>query len=217
MMEIIERRNHIPRLIGDSRSFSAKPVEPQILQCLLKAAGETPSHGDEQPWNLILETSGSNHDHISDYLTEADSWARRAPVLMIVVVRLASTSNYEPNIHAFRDARHAVSNLMLRAASLGLLAHEFSAFDARGIRKQFLIPVGCIPVTVIALGHAAAANETNNYGADPEKAARPIGSFVFSGIWGQPYEFPQQYRPYEPLIESESLGVTASTKLSLSR
>src|ERR1041385_1734460 len=138
-MEIIDRNNQTPRSTHDSRPFSATPVEPDKLKCLLNAAGATPAHGDDQPWSFILEASGAGH--ISNYLSESDnSWAKRAPVFMIVVVTIASDSPGEPNVHAFRDTRHAVSNLMLSAASLGLLAREFAAFDAGKIRKQFLIP-----------------------------------------------------------------------------
>src|SRR5262249_29625793 len=111
-MEIIDRHNQVPRSTPDSRSISATPVEPDKLKCLLNAAGETPAHGDDRPWSFILETSGGNH--VSDYLSEADKpWAKRAPVLMIVVVRVASNSTNEPNVYAFRDTRHPVSNLLL--------------------------------------------------------------------------------------------------------
>src|SRR5207247_308885 len=136
-------------------AFSARRVEPEQLICLLEGASQTPSYMDEQPWNFIIATKDNSieYERLAGCLAEVNvEWARRAPVLMLSVVRLNTSLKDATNVHAFRDARHAVSNLVLRARAMGLTAQQITGFDAAKVREQFRIPSGFAPTNGLALG-----------------------------------------------------------------
>jgi nitroreductase len=194
---------HQPRdLINGSwgRAFSARTVEPEKLRCLLEGASRTPSYLNEQPWNFIIATQDDSieYERLVSCLSEVNlQWARRAPVLMLLVVRLNNGSNGARNTHAFRDSRHAASNLLLRAKAMGLAAEQMAGFDASKARAQFRIPAGFEPTAAIALGYPT---DVRGFAVVPQDGAittdRPFESFVFTGSWGQP----------SPLINEPTLG-----------
>ncbi|HXI94004.1 MAG TPA: nitroreductase family protein [Blastocatellia bacterium] len=184
---------HQPRnLINGNRgrAFSDRTVEPEKLRCLLEGASRTPSYLNEQPWNFIIATQGDSieYERLVSCLSEVNlEWARRAPVLMLLVVRLNSGSNGARNTHAFRDSRHAVSNLLLRAEAMGLTAEQMAGFDAAKARAQFQIPAGFEPTAAIAVGYPTdirGVSVPSQNGAISSN--RPFESFVFTGSWGQP-------------------------------
>jgi nitroreductase len=171
-------------------AFSGRTVEPEELRCLLEGASQTPSYLNEQPWNFIIATKDDSieYERLVSCLAEVNvEWARRAPVLMLTVVRLNNGSNDARNNHAFRDARHAVSNLVLRAKAMGLAAQQMAGFDAAKARERFRIPAGFAPTTAIAVGYPA---DVKGLSVIPQERAigtdRPFDSFVFTGSWGKP-------------------------------
>ena len=188
-LAMLERRDLINGN-WDPVAFSARLVEPDKVRCLLDVVNRTPSYLNEQPWNFIIATKDDSieYERLASCLAEVNvEWARRAPVLMLSVVRLNSGSNGARNTHAFRDARHAVSNLVLRANAMGLVAQQMAGFDAAKARARFQIPAGFAPTTAIAVGYptdvqlSSAVPYSGAIGAD-----RPFHSFVFTGSWGQP-------------------------------
>ena len=169
-------------------AFSARTVEPEELICLLEGAKQTPSYMDEQPWNFIIATKDNSieYERLVSCLAEVNvEGARRAPVLMLSVVRLNSSFNGERNVHAFRDARHAVSNIVLRAKAMGLAAQQITGFDAAKAREQFQIPPGFAPTTGIALGYPIVNGSTVLQHDRAGRGDRPVESFVFTGSWGR--------------------------------
>ncbi|HWO01040.1 MAG TPA: nitroreductase family protein, partial [Blastocatellia bacterium] len=127
--------NESRRLIDDwePEMFSARMVEPEKLRCLLESANQTPSHLNQQPWHFIIATKDDSEEYerLVSCLSEVNvEWARRAPILMLSVVRLNNGSNGGRNRYAFRDAGHAVSNLVLKAKAMGLAAQQMAGFDA---------------------------------------------------------------------------------------
>jgi nitroreductase len=171
-------------------AFSTRMVEPEKLLCVLEGASWTPSHLNLQPWNFIIATRDDSieYERLVSCLAETSvESARRAPVLMLSVVRLSSSSNGERNVHAFRDSRHAMSNLVLRARMMGLVAQPISGFNTTKVREQFQIPAGFEPTTGIALGYPT---DVKGWSVDPREevigSGRPVESFVFTGSWGRP-------------------------------
>jgi nitroreductase len=174
-------------------------VEPETVRCVLEGASWTPSHLNEQPWNFIIATKADSveYERLVSCLAEVNvEWARRAPVLMLSVVRLNTSSNGERNVHAFRDARHAVSNLVLRARAMGLATQQMAGFDVAKVREQFQIPTGFAPTTGIALGYPIDVKGLSAVRHEVTvRADRPFETFVFTGSWGQP----------SPLIDKPTL------------
>jgi len=74
------------------------------LRCVIEGASWTPSYLNEQPWNFIIATKDDSieYERLVSCLADVNvEGARRAPVLMLSVVRLNTSSNGERNVHAF--------------------------------------------------------------------------------------------------------------------
>ena len=180
------------KLIGDDwepTAFSARLVETEKLRCLLESANRTPSYLNQPSWHFMIATKDDSdeYERLVSCLSEVNvEWARRAPVLMLSVVALHSASNEGKNTHAFRDAAHAVSNLVLRAKAMGLAAQQMAGFDAEKVRERFQIPSGFAPATAIALGYAIDVGASVVAQEPDGRGTRPLESFVFTGGWGRP-------------------------------
>lgn len=195
-------------------AFSTRMVEPEKLRCVLEGASWTPSYLNEQPWNFIIATKDDSieYERLVSCLADVNvEGARRAPVLMLSVVRLNTSSNGERNVHAFRDARHAVSNLVLRARAMGLATQQMSGFDVAKVREEFQIPAGFAPTTGIALGYPGEVkNSSVVRHEETVRADRPVETFVFTGSWGQPSPLIHEPALEESRRESGCMGAARS-------
>ncbi len=180
-------------------AFSERPVEPEKIASLIEAARWAPSSINDQPWHLIAATRErpEEHEKLLGVLAEFNRvWARRAPLLVLTVARLAYGGPLagaygiegKPNRHALHDVGLATGNLLLQATALGLSAHVMGGFARGKAQALYGIPDGYEPVSVIAIG----------YPGDPEalppelrkreeapRSRKPLDAFVFGGQWGQ--------------------------------
>jgi len=181
------------------QSFSNRTVEAEKLHILMEAARRTPSFKNEQPWNFIIVTT-EDADGYSSLLACLDesnaSWARRAPVLILSVARHNFEIDGARNKHAYHDVAQAVSNIALRAKSLGLQVRQIAGFDAAMTRLRFHIPEGHSPVGVIVIGYPLhpIAGSDDCQGDRTTVQLRSIESIGFAGRWGQPVSLPKVVR-----------------------
>jgi nitroreductase len=171
-------------------SFADRTVDASKLLKLLEAARWTPSYGNEQPWSFVVAGKEDSiaHQHLLSCLFESNvARARRAPVLILSVVKLNFEADGTRNPYAFHDAGRAIANLTQRADAMGLLVHQISGFDAGRARELFDIPSGYAPVSVIALGHPNVNTPSDNVAASRvSPTRRPLQSLIFTERWGQP-------------------------------
>jgi nitroreductase len=191
MTETIGSHTH-PSLIRarwSRRSFSNRKVDIGKLVRLLEAARWTPSYRNEQPWNFIIASrdDAAAHERLLSCLAESNiTTARRAPILILSVVKLNFDADGRRNPYAFHDAGKAASNLTERAGVMGLLVHQMSGFDAARARDLFNIPSGFTPVSVVAIGYPGPDGPTDNtIIGEPSQMRRPLHNLVFTGSWGQ--------------------------------
>lgn len=168
-------------------------VEPEKLRALLEAARWAPSSFNEQPWNFVVATRDEpeEHNRLVSVLVEANrKWAKHVPVLVLAVARILSSRGSEPNRHAVYDLGQAVANLTVQATALGLVVHQMAGFDVSRARELVGVPKGYEPMTVIALGYPGDPDSLPENLRQRQSAPRirkPLGEFVFSGIWGEPF------------------------------
>ncbi|WP_260642655.1 nitroreductase family protein [Nitrososphaera viennensis] len=101
-----------------ARAFSDRPVEKQKVMSLLEAARWAPSSSNEQPWRFIVFTAENNKEMLEaarSVLSEGNSYARKAPVLMCAVAKRTYTHNDKDNRHYMHDVGAATAYMFLEA------------------------------------------------------------------------------------------------------
>ncbi len=87
------------------------------------------------------------------------TWAKDAPVLILVVAKKTFSHNGSPNaVHEF-DAGCAWGFLSLAAVQNGLITHGMAGFDRAQARVALDIPDDYEPQAVIALGKRGEASQ----------------------------------------------------------
>ena len=175
------------------RAFdAARDIPRGDLLRLFEAARWAPSSGNEQPWRFLVGDRSRSPDLfqalLSSLTTKNQAWARQAPVLALVVVRLTLERNESVNPMAWYDAGQAVALLTLQATSQGLATRQMAGFDREHARQGCAIPAPFEPAVVMAIGYAgdpaSLEIELHRAAEQSPRSRRPLGDFVFEGRWG---------------------------------
>jgi nitroreductase len=181
--EVIRRR-------WSPRAFSDLPVKPHKLVSLFEAARWAASCSNEQPWAFLVATKedAKGYADMLGVLVEFNqSWANKAPVLILTLAHTQFEKDGRANRHGMYDLGQAAASLSLQATALGLAAHQMAGFNADAARERFAVPAGWEPASVIAVGYPGDANSLPEQLKQREVAQRqrkPLESFVFFGTWG---------------------------------
>lgn len=184
----------IHELIAERRStlaFSERAVAGEDLRSLLEAARWAASSFNEQPWHFIVATRDEpeEFERLLGCLASSNAqWARRAPVLMLSVAKLAYDKGGAANRHALHDVGQAAASLSIQATALGLSVHQMGGFDAARASAEFSIPEGFEPVAALAIGYPGDPEELPEALRARERAPRTrreLREFVFAGTWGE--------------------------------
>ncbi len=181
----------IAPLLGDRwspRAFSERALSNEECKSLLEAARWAPSCFNEQPWRLLVTRSGGDgHETLLGTLAPANqSWAKRAPLLILAVAKRSFERNGNPNRWASHDLGMATQNLLLQAESMGLAGHAMGGFDEVAAREGFGIGDDFDVLSVIAIGEPADASVLPSELAEREKAPRArrdAAELFFEGQW----------------------------------
>ncbi|MGA9772305.1 MAG: nitroreductase family protein [Blastocatellia bacterium] len=182
-------RRWSPRIFEDGRD-----VEREKIMSLLEAARWAPSCFNEQPWRYLV-FDGTDPEALKRAracLVEGNSWALKAPVLMISIARDNFARNEEPNRTAQHDVGLASENLVLQAVERGLVAHQMAGFNATQARTEFNVPENYTILAMIAVGYPyrGSLDDLDEKTREKELAARsrkPVSEIAFAGTWDAPY------------------------------
>lgn len=173
------------------RAFADRPIPAQAVGSLLEAARWAPSCFNDQPWAFLVarREDREGFERLGSCLVEANGWARRAGLLLLVAVRPTFARNGKPNRHAPHDVGLALENLILQAEAMDLAAHAMAGFDAGKAREVLGIPDGWEPLTMLAVGHPAAEDELTGdvlKGESTPRSRRPLREIAFGARWEAP-------------------------------
>lgn len=173
------------------RAFAAdRPVEDDQVSALLEAARWAPSCMNEQPWRFVVcvkRNEPTAWQNLLAGLAEKNQlWAQHAPVLLLAVAMNEFSQNGKANRWAAYDTGAACLSLCLQATALGLVSHQMGGFDAEHCRQSFSLPADCTPLSVIAIGYQAEADQLDEEMKQRELAERTRASLderFFLGGW----------------------------------
>jgi nitroreductase len=173
-----------------ARAFADRDVPKKDLLRVFEAARWAPSSNNEQPWRFVVGTRGTEtHGKIFESLVGFNqTWAGKAPVLMVGVARARFSKNDAPNGYAVYDLGAASAYLTLQAAALGLTTHQMAGFDREKARTLLAIPEGYEFGSAIALGYQGEpetlANEELIKRESAPRERKALDEFVFAA-WGK--------------------------------
>lgn len=174
------------------RAFDAsKSVTQEQVIALLEAARWAPSCFGDQPWRFIVWNKAQDESawqQAFDCIVPGNqTWAKEAPVLILVCADTLFGHNQTPNRWAQYDTGAGVMSLCLQATSMGLVTHQMGGFNSDKTREVFNIPTQYTPMAMLALGYQA---DVDSLPADlkeremAERKRKPLGELFFNGTWG---------------------------------
>jgi nitroreductase len=175
------------------RAFATTPVSQDRLRQLLEAARWAPSCYNAQPWTFIVGTQDNPETFrkLSKCLVPVNqTWAAKAPVLMLALAELNFAHNGKPNRHAAHDVGLALGNLLNQATILGLQAHLMAGFSGDTARELFAVPDTHDPVTMLALGYPGDPESLPDTLREKELAPRTrksLDEIAFGGTLGESF------------------------------
>lgn len=150
------------------RALSKKMIPDEILKRIMTAATYAPSCFNNQSWRFLVITEPEALEKIRSALSEGNYWARKAPVVVVVVTRADFGCRLsDGRDYAFFDCGLAVENLMLQACEDGLYAHPIAGYDPLEVKNAFDIPADFTVITLVPIGYPGTPDDLN----DKHKAA----------------------------------------------
>ena len=175
-----------------SRAFAERAVEPEKILSILEAARWAASSLNEQPWSFIVATKENPAEFAKmlDCLNEGNQqWAKRAPVLMMVVTKQFLDRDHSPNWAAFHDIGLALGNFSAQATALDLHLCIMGSINRAKTGQVYHLPQGYEPVVAVALGYLgdpdSLTDEHHRQRQTEPRHRKALTEFVFSDDWGQ--------------------------------
>ncbi len=134
------------------RSYTSKPVEPEKIETMLRAAMAAPTGMNRQPWEFVVVTNREALDKIPSIIKGARS-AAKAQLAIVILGEPKKSHNW------LLDCSAATENLLLAAHSMGLGAVWCGAYpdNAEGrvgqLRELLSFSAELEPLNVIVIGY----------------------------------------------------------------
>ncbi|MDR2630932.1 MAG: nitroreductase family protein [Spirochaetaceae bacterium] len=151
MSAVFERRS--------IRKFLPKPVEPEKLERILRAAFEAPSAHNRRPWEFMVITARDDREAIAGMSPYAKMTAAAAAVIVPCVnLNLGNAANDE-DTWWIQDLSAATENILLQITEEGLggvwLGWYPDKTRVTAFSQRFGLPPHIVPFSVVALGYPA--------------------------------------------------------------
>jgi nitroreductase len=168
-----------------------RTVSNDDLKSIFEAARWAASSFNEQPWRYVIARK-EDETVFAAMLTcirEANqSWASRAPVVGLGLIKGTFTRNDKPNRVAMHDLGLASGALTFEATARGLYVHQMGGIYPDRAREVYGIPDGFEAVTGLAIGYLGKPEdlpeEMQPRDTSP-RTRRPLVETVYSGFWNE--------------------------------
>lgn len=137
-----------------SRAFSDKKITDEMINSLMTATQLSASCRNFQSWRFIFLTEHDALEKGRKALSEGNSWAKKAPVLVFGFSKpdIDCQSKDGRNYYTF-DLGLATQLLMLQATELNLIARPMAGFSQSILKSEFSIPDEYEIYIMIAIGY----------------------------------------------------------------
>ncbi|MCW2854454.1 MAG: 5,6-dimethylbenzimidazole biosynthesis protein BluB [Marmoricola sp.] len=202
LYDVIERRRDV------RAEFSDEPLDPEVLDRLLRAAHAAPSVGNSQPWDFVLVRDAATRTAFQEHVAREravfaaslppDRRARfeRIKVEGILESALGIVVTYDPERggpavlgrHAIADAGLYSACLAIQNLWLAATAEDIGVGWVSFYRKEFLadllgIPAPVEPIAWLCVGPVSHLQETPDLVRHGWRDRRPLADAVHQDRW----------------------------------
>lgn len=178
------------------RAYDAtRTVDNKTIGQLIEAARWSPSCFGDQPWRFVIcnkSTDTTAWDKAFDCLVEGNqSWAKNAPVLILICSDTQLSANGKPNPFGKYDTGAAMMSLSVQATELGLMVHQMGGYKADQAREAFAVPEQFDTIAMATVGYQLAEEDLPEDTKERELSERSRADFsshFFTGTWGQSFD-----------------------------
>jgi nitroreductase len=171
------------RVIDDKR-----PLTESDIDSLVESMRLSPSCFNNQPWRPVFVYDAEQLAQIKTALSKGNEWAHKATLIIAVAAKQADDCIIGDRQYFLFDCGLAVSELVLRATEMGLIAHPIAGFSPKRAREVLGIPDEYTVITFIICGHPGTDDSVLSDKQKGEEAARPerkpVGENFFRDKWG---------------------------------
>jgi 5,6-dimethylbenzimidazole synthase len=202
LYDLIERRRDV------RAEFSDDPLDPEVLQRILRAAHAAPSVGNSQPWDFVVVRSRETREAFQRHVaTEREAFASSLPperrerfgrikIEGILESAVGIVVTYDPQRggphvlgrHAIDDAGLYSTCLAIQNLWLAATAEEIGVGWVSFYRPEFLtdllaIPDPVVPVAWLCVGAVTHVQETPDLVRHGWRQRRPLEDAIHEGRW----------------------------------
>ncbi len=140
------------------RKYDSRPVEPEVIDQLLRAAMAAPSAVNKQPWHFVVVTNPQRLQQLAAANPYAPMVAK-APLAIVVCGDASKTIDGIEGEFWIQDCSAASQNILLAAHALGLGAvwtalHPI-ADRCAAASKALDLPANLMPLNTLVIGYPA--------------------------------------------------------------
>ena len=159
------------------RSYSSRPIPPDVLDRMRQALRYAPSACNYQPWHFIFVTDADLRHKVAQAAND-QLWMAEAP---ITIVACGSPERAYKQVGGHGnsveiDIAIAIDHLTLAAVAEGLGTCWIAAFSEKNVKRLLEVPEDVRVVTMTPLGYPASADL--NFPLDESRRKR--ASEIFS-------------------------------------
>ncbi|MCK4366484.1 MAG: nitroreductase family protein [Thermoplasmata archaeon] len=171
---------------------SDRPIDKEATHSLIEAARLAPSCFNNQPWCFVFVQGEPALSSVKDALPSGNNWATRSPLIIAVAARRDDDCKLSDGRDYFLfDCGLSVSQLILRAVELGLIAHPIAGYEPEAVKEALGIPRDHVVISLIVCGHHGDDDSLlseKQKEIEPERPERdPIDEDFFLDSWGNPF------------------------------
>ena len=133
------------------RKFNSRPVEPEVIKKLLRAAQVAPTAENKQPQKIYIITKEADREK----LKTVTRYTFGAPMFFVVFVDKSKAWKHktEEYYSVEIDGSITATHIILEAHDLGLGSVVVRSFQTEELKKLFNIPENIIPVALLPIGY----------------------------------------------------------------
>lgn len=174
------------------RVIDPRPVEEDRLEALVEAVRLSASCFNNQPWRVVICKGPEALEQVRGTLSKGNSWATRAPVIMVVAARPPDDCQLSDRRDYFLFSTGlAIGQLELRATELGLIAHPIAGYNPQNAKGLLGIPEDFVVITYVVVGYPGTDDSLLSDKQREAEAVRPerkpVGENFFLDRWGSPF------------------------------